>query len=327
MGPVYMDTVSPDYYANVMHAFATASNLVDTVALLPGTNKVMLAHSLGNMLVSSAAVDHNLQYNRYYMLNAAVPMEAYTTNVVSASAMVDSAWDNVPPNYWASGWHRLFETPDFRSTLTWRGRFAGIANAVNCYSPTEDVLTNATEHGYGGSWSKQELLKGTSVWHGLNTILFFNDDVSCEGGWGVNTYYAANPNYYIPLVGLDASVSNMTRDAVIECPLFTPFRVEADQMLSTNLFTIADADYRAELRAKFLADAIPATSFAAGANAIPSSAVCGNINYRTCEVDGWPRNNGQWRHSDIKNVAYRYNWMLYRKIINNERGTDNGNLP
>ena len=324
---IYMDTVSPDYYANVMHAFATASNLVDTVALLPGTNKVMLAHSLGNMLVSSAAVDHNLQYNRYYMLNAAVPMEAYTTNVVSASAMVDSAWDNVPPNYWASGWHRLFETPDFRSTLTWRGRFAGIANAVNCYSPTEDVLTNATEHGYGGSWSKQELLKGTSVWHGLNTILFFNDDVSCEGGWGVNTYYAANPNYYIPLVGLDASVSNMTRDAVIECPLFTPFRVEADQMLSTNLFTIADADYRAELRAKFLADAIPATSFAAGANAIPSSAVCGNINYRTCEVDGWPRNNGQWRHSDIKNVAYRYNWMLYRKIINNERGTDNGNLP
>ncbi len=324
---IYMDTVSPDYYANVMHAFATASNLVDTVASLPGTNKVMLAHSLGNMLVSSAAVDHGLQYDRYYMLNAAVPMEAYTTNVVSASAMVDSAWSDAPPNYWASGWHGLFETNDFRSILSWRGRFAGIANAVNCYSPTEDVLQNATEHDYGGSWSKQELLKGTSVWHGLNTVLFFNDDVSCEGGWGVNTYYAANPTYYVPLVGFDASVSNLTRDAVIEHPLFTPFRVEAGSMRSTNLFTIADANYRAELRAKFLADAIPATSFAAGANAIPSSAVCGNINYRTCEVDGWPRNNGQWRHSDIKNVAYRYNWMLYRKIINNEGGTDNGNLP
>ena len=60
-----------------MHAFATASNLVDTVVSLPGTNRVMLAHSLGNMLVSSAAVDHGLQYDRYYMLNAAVPMEAY----------------------------------------------------------------------------------------------------------------------------------------------------------------------------------------------------------------------------------------------------------
>lgn len=31
-----------------------------------------------------------------------------------------------------------------------------------------------------------------------------------------------------------------------------------------------------------------------------------------------PRANG---------VAYCFNWMLYRKIINNEGGTDNGNLP
>ena len=322
---IYMDTVSPDYYANVMHAFATASNLVDTVASLPGTNKVMLAHSLGNMLVSSAAVDHNLQYNRYYMLNAAVPMEAYTTNVVSASAMVDSAWSDVPPNYWASGWHGLFETNDFRSILSWRGRFAGIANAVNCYSPTEDVLENASEHGYGSSWAKQELFKGTAVWHGLNTVLFFNDSVSCEGGWGINTYYAANPSYYIPLVGLDASVSNLTREAVIEHPLFTPFRAESDAMHSTNLFTIADADYRAQLRAKFLGDAIPATSFAAGANEISGNAVCGNINYADCRSGTWPIGEGKWRHSDIKNVAYFFNWKLFKLIINSDRGVSNAN--
>ena len=322
---IYMDTVSPDYYANVMHAFATASNLVDTVVSLPGTNKVMLAHSLGNMLVSSAAVDHNLQYDRYYMLNAAVPMEAYTTNVVSASAMVDSAWSDVPPNYWASGWHGLFETNDFRSILSWRGRFAGIANAVNCYSPTEDVLENASEHGYGSSWAKQELFKGTAVWHGLNTVLFFNDSVSCEGGWGINTYYAANPSYYIPLVGLDASVSNLTREAVIEHPLFTPFRSESDAMHSTNLFTIADADYRAQLRAKFLGDAIPATSFAAGANEISGNAVCGNINYADCRSGTWPIGEGKWRHSDIKNVAYFFNWKLFKLITNSDRGVSNAN--
>ena len=35
-------------------------------------------------------------------------------------------------------------------------------------------------------------------------------------------------------------------------------------------------------------------------------------------LHGSPRANG---------VAHRYNWMLYRKIINNEGGTDNGNLP
>ena len=322
---IYMDTVSPDYYANVMHAFATASNLVDTVASLPGTNKVMLAHSLGNMLVSSAAVDHNLQYDRYYMLNAAVPMEAYDVDS-STSNMVDSAWSNVPENYRASGWSNLYDnTNDFRRLLSWQGRFAGIANAVNCYSPTEDVLENASEHGYGSSWAKQELFKGTAVWHGLNTVLFFNDSVSCEGGWGINTYYAANPSYYIPLVGLDASVSNLTREAVIEHPLFTPFRAESDAMHSTNLFTIADADYRAQLRAKFLGDAIPATSFAAGANEISGNAVCGNINYADCRSGTWPIGEGKWRHSDIKNVAYFFNWKLFKLIINSDRGVSNAN--
>ena len=315
--------VSPDYYANVMHAFATASNLVGTVAALPGTNKVMLAHSLGNMLVSSAAVDHDLQYDRYYMLNAAVPMEAYTTNVVSASAMVDSAWDNVPPNYWASGWHRLFETPDFRSTLTWRGRFAGIANAVNCYSPTEDVLENAAENGYGDAWAQQELLKGASVWHGINAVLpwNWNERVSCEGGWGINTYYAADPAYYLPVVGFCASVSNLTRKTVIEHPLFTPFRAEAESMHSTNLFYIADADYRAMLRAKFLGDAIPATSFAAGANRLEVFGNARNMDYSSCMIDPWPQTSNEtkfWYHSDIKNIAYKFVHPLFIKIVKGE---------
>ena len=222
----------------------------------PNLGAVVIGHSLGNMVVSEAAVDHGLKYDRYYMLNAAVPMEAYTTNVVSASAMVDSAWSNVPQNYWASGWCRLFETNDFRSTLSWRGRFAGIANVVNCYSPTEDVLENATENGYGDAWARQELLKGTAVWHGINAVLpwNWNERVSCEGGWGINTYYAADPTCYLPLVGFYASVSNLTREAVIEHPLFTPFRAESYSMHSTNLFTIADVHDRDMLRAKFLGD-------------------------------------------------------------------------
>ena len=316
---IYMDTVSPDYYANVIHAFATASNLVDTVASLPGTNKVMLAHSLGNMLVSSAAVDHDLQYDRYYMLNAAVPMEAYDADAFSSN-MVDSAWDNVPLNYRASNWSNLFETNDVRRSYSWRGCFAGIANAVNCYSRSEDVLENASEYGYGSSWAKQELFKGTSIWHALNTVLFFNESVSCEGGWGINTYYAADPTYYVPLAGFHGSVSNLTREAVIENPLFTPFRAESDAMRSTNLFYVADADYRAMLRAKFLGDAIPATSFAAGANPILNGTVGGNIDYETCKDGVWPRRGRVWEHSDIKNVAYRFNWRLFQRIINNDGG-------
>jgi hypothetical protein len=70
---------------------------------------------------------------------------------------VDSAWGGVPVAYRASDWSSLFTNTDFRASLSWRGRFAGIANAVNCYSETEDVLQNPEIHGYGGAWSMQEL--------------------------------------------------------------------------------------------------------------------------------------------------------------------------
>ena len=321
MGPVYMDTVSPDYYANVQNAFQTAPALSNAMEAVQGP-KWFLAHSLGNMLVSSAAVDHNLQYDRYYMLNAAVPMEAYDAEEASSN-MIDLAWRNVPLNYRASGWSKLFaaSTNDFRCMLSWQGRFAGIAKAVNCYSPTEDVLENAAEHGYGSSWAKQELFKGTAVWHGLNTVLFFNDSVSCEGGWGINTYYAANPTWYTPGVGFYSSVSNLTRETAIEHPLFTPFRAEADAMHSTNLFTIADAGYRAQLRAKFLGDAIPATSFAAGANRIEAWGNDRNLDYSDCTASPWPQKSGDanlWYHSDLKNIAYRFVYSLFVKIIQGE---------
>ena len=65
-------------------------------------------------------------------------MEAYDASE-QAGDMADPGWAEVPVGYWASRWHGLFGPEDFRSTLTWRGRFAGIRNAVNCYSETEDV--------------------------------------------------------------------------------------------------------------------------------------------------------------------------------------------
>lgn len=95
-------------------------------------------------------------------------------------------------------------------------------------------------------------------------------------------------------------------------------------MHSTNCFVIADVNYRTSLRAKFLGDAIPATSFAAGANPILRNAVSGNINYENCKSGVWPINGGKWRHSDIKNVAYFFNWMFFNRIINNNGGDSNG---
>ena len=219
----------------------------------------------------------------------------------------------------------LFTNTDFRASLSWRGRFAGIANAVNCYSETEDVLQNPELHGYGGAWSMQELLKGTAAWNALNAVPYYGRGVDCEGGWGVNTFYAVNPALYTPGYGFHSSaMGDITPKDAIEHPLFTPFRTEADSMHSTNLFTIADQSYRVALRAKFLGDAIPATSFAAGRNAISLNIVSENINFEDCQSGTWPRTNKRWEHSDMKNVANFFNWMLFKQIVNRSGEIPNG---
>lgn len=187
---------------------------------------------------------------------------------------------------------------------------------MNCYSETEDVLDNPEQHGSGGAWSWQELHKGTSVWNILNTVPLLELDVACEGGWGINTFYALNPAVYTPGYGFHSSVmEDISRADAIEHPLFTPFRAEAESMHSTNLFMIGDATYRVGLRAKFLADAIPATSFAVGANA--TSGVEDNYNMQSPSVLGWPRrkdNRDLWFHSDLKNVAFYFVSFLFLEI-------------
>ena len=155
---------SLDYYVNVRHALDTALNFSIAANALPGS-KVMLAHSLGNMLVSEAAKYHLLDYQKYYMLIAAVPMEAYDADA-SAQEMIEHGWSDVDPSKWAANWYEHIPySGDPRQTLKWRGRFAGIHDAINCYSPTEDILANATINGWGGLWGAQELFKGTATLH------------------------------------------------------------------------------------------------------------------------------------------------------------------
>ena len=233
--------------------------------------------------------------------------------------MVDLAWSNVPIQYRAAVWSTLFTNADFRASLSWRGRFAGIANVVNCYSETEDVLANPSLHGLGGAWSKQELFKGTTVWHGLNAVPLLGLDVACEGGWGINAAYAVNPYYYVPAYGFFANaMENFTREDAIESPLFTPFMTETASMHSTNLFEIADVAYRNGLRAKFLGDAIPATSFAAGANAI--GGLIDNYNMQNAVQDNaWPggrivNDERKCFHSDIIRVAYFYLHQVFARF-------------
>lgn len=293
---------SLDYYVNVRHALDTAQHLQAMLSGLPG-EKVMMAHSLGNMLVSEAATHYGLVYTKYYMLNAAVPMEAYDSDVENVE-MREHGWTDVPPTKWAANWHiRIPYENDPRCTLKWKGRFAGIDNAINCYSPTEDVLGNATTNWYGGIWSIQELYKGTAALHFIPG--------NCEGGWGCNSEHAN-------LAGLlteFAKTNDFTDAELVASPIFRKF--DNDLLHQTNRITIAQTELN-----KVLGDGIPALSFAAGAN--ETGGVADNYNYNSYMTNEelWPRfsrENGVkrllWHHSDIKNMAYYFVYPLFEQLV------------
>jgi hypothetical protein len=309
---------APNYYINVEHAFATASRFVDDCAALNG-RKIILAHSLGNMLVSSAAKDHGLVYDKYYMLNAAVAIEAYDKDAFNP-AMVDYDWRGVTNKVYASEWWRLFNIADGRRKFTWRECFSGIANAINCYSQSEDTLGNIAENHWlsgklyrGNFWAVQEILKGTKYAEQAPEDWQMNS----EGGWGYNDYYATNRNYVTwPNRRMTERFRNrikkLTGKDIIEHPVFKPFY---ENWLFTSNFVSEERII--PIRARILADAIPATSLAAGANPL-GSAVMGDINYNSCISGEWPRDDNEWWHSDIKNIAFCFNNEFFKKLVNEE---------
>ena len=293
-GVPFLGGESLNYYINVCHALDSAPNFSTAVNALPG-DKVMLAHSLGNMLVSEAAKSYLLNYSRYYMLNAAVPIEAYDSTSM-AQEMIEHGWTDVSPEKWAARWYEIFHnTADSRRHLKWKGRFAGIHDAINCYSPTEEVLNNATATGWSGVWSVQELFKGTAALHLVPG--------NCEGGWGYN-------GEHTNLAGLltDFAKTNVFSDTeLIMSPIFRKF--DNATLHQTNRISISQTELN-----KVMGDGIPAVSFAAGRNPI-GDAVMEDYNYQGLpRPNGWPRRENEWLHSDIAKVAYFYVYDFFDKL-------------
>ena len=109
------------------NAFATAQSLAQFINGLGG-NVTVAAHSLGNMVVGSAMHDwHATGISNYFMVDAAVPKEAYDPAEEQLATqttwgMDHPDWSNYPRRLWCSDWHRLFQTNDHRSSLTWQNR-------------------------------------------------------------------------------------------------------------------------------------------------------------------------------------------------------------
>ena len=272
-----------NFYQNVFNAFQTAERFSAAVNALPGSRKYMVAHSLGNMLVSAARQFHGLEYEKYIMLNAAVPMEACDTSPEvfeeSKDNMTPRAWVGYPDWSKASRWYDLFPEGDSRRGLTWRGLFKDVDNTVNFYSTKDEVLMNGDgkdkKIGRKYVWYLQETKKGEPL-----------VDFISEAGWEFGNNYlhakethpgSGNPRTeggrsytYVPW-SADEVREKLKPEDVMKTPLFQGFNKWCITRDDGWLFDGGDKYLRehAEERFHILARGIPAESFAIGANPVP----------------------------------------------------------
>jgi hypothetical protein len=316
--------VAPDYYENVTHAFQIAPALASMVNNLNGSSKVIAAHSLGNMVVSAAIKDNGMNVAKYLALDAAVAVEAYSSEELAYGMMRNPDWNGYDSRLWSTHWHLLFSGNDGRSKLTWSNRFGNIANVYNFFSSTENVLENSTGTvpipGTERAWACQEMVKGTL----LAAISSFDS----HGGWGFNSAYdiQTSPGFppYIPPTYRHLSPSDpqpATAQLKAE-PFFMRFQSQFNFLYQS---TLVAADFYKDTSnaggAKLLAEAIPALSLAAGRNSIDIIGGTRNWNLNDRGKDGWPSSRGgRWYHGDAKDVAYRYNHPLWEAWVSSDYG-------
>ncbi len=298
-----------NYHENVSNAFFTASVITQQINELPGT-KVLMAHSLGNMVCSAMIQDYGLVPDCYFMCNSSVPAEAYdTTSTLRVPQLVHPDWEDYPMISWAARWHWLFrnKTNDDRKFLGWPGRFSNVAQyAFNFYSTGDEVLelaANNNVHTWTGisdswghhSWHKQELFKGRggiggTDWSGWNIE---------ENIFGVNKISVAEAQ--------TMSEADFRTNTVFYC--YPP---------SMNQPTIPLL-----LRGAHLAQGIPALTPAAGGikfgdTELRNNSFDCNESLQISRPNGWIDRSDyqeQWCHSDLKDVAYFYVFKFYEKII------------
>ena len=317
-----------NYHENASNAFVVASQLVTEITnSIPG-EKVVMAHSLGNMVVSSMIQDYGLEVSKYIMCDSAVPSEAYyPANDVSIRVpqLVHPDWEEYPTNSWASNWHKLFvdDLCDDRRKLGWPGRFIDVAQyAVNFYSTGDEVLelsddndiyvwTGVTSGYVQYSWHHQELWKGRAAANVLGGTTW--------SGWNIEEN----------LLGVNKiSVSAAQQMQAEDFKTNTVFYCYPSSMNSTNIGLL--------VRAAHLAQGIPALARPTGGRDLysvldwqdyfdmnlPEERQVDDdgltITQGIPRPNGWPtrvRWNDRWKHSDMKDVSFFYNFKLYEKLV------------
>ena len=319
-----MGLTGANYQQNASNAFEVASRVVSTIAAIPDP-KVIMAHSLGNMVVSSMIQDHGLSVSKYLMCNSAVPAEAYDASLsLRVPQLVHPEWEDYPTNTWTASYHSLFdELPtDDRRLLGWPGRFADVARyAVNFYSTGDEVLELSVDNDIGVltgvitsfgqySWHKQELFKGRAV---LGTEHWGATQWS---GWGFQ-------KKLIPTMTFPVQVRKYTVEQAADLSLE---QLRADPVFDPYPLNITNSVMPLLVRAAHLTQGVPALTPPTGSTRLGN--VLGDNRYFDENVnngeDGiikphnWPARSSygmRWLHSDMKDVAFWYNYRLYDKFI------------
>ena len=309
------------YHDNVHNAFLTAPAFAFAFSS-NASNTTVLAHSLGNMVVCSAIQDHGFRPASFFMLNAAVPAEAFDASLgadrSASNPLVHPDWHDYDSRTWSARWHELFAATDDRSKLTWRGRFADVADRTNLFNfhsgtagvPGDEVLQirdtppemlDDLHYGFPASldmghysWHKQEMGKGR-----LTVVNPFIAGTTCAG-WGfheTNVWIEVGEQLIRIPYAIEAAEANaMTTDELRRTPVFR--RTPAVIFQSV----ISDSDI-----AHVLAAGIPALSAPAGSRML-SGLENVDLNQAIPKTH-WPRGaestyKQRWLHSDIKNVAF-----------------------
>ena len=321
-----------NYHINVQHAFVTAPKLWDFLKNIVPGEITIAAHSLGNMVVSAMLTDNvdspNQMIKNFFMIDAAVAMEAYDDAITKDPNMHHLAWNGYDEFLKASEWYQLFtaDVPaDNRSKLTWRARFGNRPTGTqyfNFYSSGEEVLAVHDLPGYPDlfdigivnntgqySWALQEKLKGRMTVPGILGSMY--------GGWGFNL---SDQDYYIE-VPLDGGGTEKQPKPALSANALDPFQLRTrpffkKQTSDNDLFQEASGSSYAEAnRVRLLAEAFPARTLATGRQQVNALFTNGdNFDMQLNFENGWPVERGNdhsWLHSDIREVSYLYVYRIF----------------
>lgn len=311
IGPSY------NYQVNASNAFVTASRLAPFINQVSG-RKVVIAHSLGTMVVAAAIQDYGLQVEKFIMLNSAIPSEAFEPSLASYTPdnhLVHVDWTNYPSFCWMARWYQFFanDSNDTRGKLTWRGRFSGVKPvAVNFYSSRDEVLelyTNRQNPAWyngvspSGNWGDRYSWHKQEIWKGRKSLLGFMGTTDWSG-WGFRTGGLLNSRVWSP------EAANSVPDNTV-FKTNTVFCLYPESITNTaNPRLVIDAH---------LAQGIPALSPPTGRTDLSDYGIP-SFDMNDMKANNWPRTEEHpqgpgFLHSDIKNVAYFFNHAVFMKIV------------